>query len=286
MREAEGGAARFGQASGARVLAQQPVPPMISTYLSYKLIARDLDRSLSIQASDRQVSLESKYYLEHIGKVETIDDFLADSRLFKFAMKAFGLEDMAYAKGYMRKVLTEGVDDEKAFVNRLNDERFRQFATVFDFAGKGRAATASSGAGQPVVDRYIRQSLEVAAGEDNEGVRLALYFQRSAPTVTSAYGILADEALLKVVYTAFGFPDEMRAADIDKQAQAIEARLDIETLQDPKAVDKLLTRFTALYDANNSAITDPVLSLFDVSSSPSVGLDLVMTLQNLKRGGV
>ena len=258
---------------------------MLSTYTSYRLIARDLDRSLSLKASERQVTLETNYYLENIGKVESIDEFLADTRLFKYAMKAFGLEDMAYAKAYMRKVLTEGTTDEKAFVNRIADERFKQFATVFDFAGNGPAAVEGSDAQQGVVDRYVRQSLEVSAGEENEGVRLALYFQRSASTVTSAYGILADEALLKVVFTALGFPDEMRGANIDRQAAAIEARLDVSSLQDPKEVEKLLTRFTALWDAADATNVSPLMTLFETSSSPSVGLDLVMTLQNLRRGG-
>ncbi len=258
---------------------------MLSTYTSYNLIARDLDRSLTLKASERQVARESDYYLENIGKVETIDEFLADTRLFKYAMKAFGLEEMSHAKAYMRKVLTEGIVDDDAFVKRLADERFTQFATVFNFAGKGAATVEGSTVRQGVVDRYVRQSLEVSAGEENEGVRLALYFQRSAASVKSAYGILADEALLEVVFTALGFPDEMKAANIDKQAAAIEARLDIASLQDPKEVDKLLKRFTALWDAADPSSLSPLLTLFETSSAPSVGLDLVMSLQNLKRGG-
>ncbi|MFM9856887.1 DUF1217 domain-containing protein [Pseudoxanthobacter sp. M-2] len=258
---------------------------MLSTYTSYKLITRDLDRSLTLKASERQVALESDYYLENIGKVETIDDFLDDTRLFKFAMKAFGLEEMSYAKAYMRKVLTEGISADDAFVKRLSDDRFTQFATMFNFEGKGSSAVEGSAVRQGVVDRYVRQSLEVSAGEENEGVRLALYFQRSAASVTSAYGILADEAIQEVVFTALGFPDEMKAANIDRQAAAIEARLDIASLQDPKEVEKLLTRFTALWDAASSTNTSPLLMLFETSSAPSVGLDLVMSLQNLKRGG-
>ena len=258
---------------------------MLSTYTSYRLITRDLDRSLSLKASERQVALETDYYLKHIDNVETIDDFLADTRLFKYAMKAFGLEEMSHAKAYMKKVLTEGVIDKDAFVKRLDDDRFTQFATVFDFAGKGTAAVVGKAVHQGVVDRYVRQSLEVSAGEDNEGVRLALYFQRSAASAKTAYGILADKALLEVVFTALGFPDEMRAANIDRQAAAIEARLDVASLQDPKEVDKFLKRFTALWDAADTSNVSPVLTLFDTAQTPSVGLDLVMTLQNLKRGG-
>ena len=56
------------------------------------------------------MALETAYYLKHIGDVKSIDDFIKDTRLFNYAMKAFGLEDMAYAKAFMRKVLVEGVE--------------------------------------------------------------------------------------------------------------------------------------------------------------------------------
>ena len=125
------------------------------------------------------------------------------------------------------------------------------------------------GTTQGIVDRYVRQQLEVSAGEDNEGVRLALYFQREAPRVTSAYGLLADQALWQVVKTVFGFPDGMAAEDIEKQAAAVEHRLDIGSLQDPEALDRLLTRFTAAWDASDNAVPDPVMSLF-TSTSPTL----------------
>ena len=35
------------------------------------------------------------YYLAKIGEVKSVDDFLKNDRLFRFAMKAAGLGDMA-----------------------------------------------------------------------------------------------------------------------------------------------------------------------------------------------
>ena len=56
----------------------------------------------------------------------------------------------------------------------------------------------------------------------NEGVRLALYFQRKAPTITSALSILADKALLKVTQTTLGLPTSMSQAEIETQEAMIE----------------------------------------------------------------
>jgi hypothetical protein len=58
------------------------------------------------------------------------------------------------------------------------------------------------------VEKYTRQKLEQDAGTSDDNVRLALYFERKAPTIKTAFQILADAALLKVVQTALGIPKE------------------------------------------------------------------------------
>lgn len=257
---------------------------MLSTFTTYQRIAADIDGSLSRKAADRSVALESDYYRRTIGSIKSIDDFVGNTRLFKYAMKAFGLEEMDHAKGFIRKILEGGVADEKSLANRLADDRFVRLATTFDFAANGEATTDAADATEGVVDRYVRQSLEVDAGEDNEGVRLALYFQREAPKVTSAYGLLADPALWEVVKTVYGFPAEMGGADIDKQKSAVDKRLDVADLKDPEKLARMIQRFTASWDATQ-ATSDPVLDLFTGGSGGSVSLDLVMTLHNLRHGG-
>jgi len=261
---------------------------MQTTSATYRLLASDLTRTLTQTSAEKPVALETAYYLKNIGNIKSIDDFLSDTRLFKYAMNAFGLSDMDNAKAFMRKVLTEGVSDSSSFANRLNDERFVRFAETFNFAANGDQTTASTDAQQGVVDRYLRQTLETEVGADNQGVQLALYFQREAPNVSSAYGLLGDSALWKVVQTVFGFPDAMANAGIDEQAAAVNAQLDVADLKDPAKLDKLITRFTAMWDATQDTQQDPVISLFssDMNAAPvDVNLNLVMTLNTLKHGG-
>ncbi|CAN5197782.1 DUF1217 domain-containing protein [soil metagenome] len=259
---------------------------MLTTSAAYRLATRDLPRTLERTQAEPSVALETKYYLDNIGAVKSIDDLVKNTRLFTYAMKAFGLEDMASAKAFMRKVVAEGVSASNSFANRLADDRFVAFAQTFSFPDDGDATTSKTEAVQGVTDRYVRQSLETEAGETNDGVRLALYFLREAPTVKSAYGLLGDDALWKVIQTVFGFPDAMANADIEKQAAAVTARLDIADLKDPEKLDKLIQRFTAVWDATEVAAADPVLNLFTNSgSTTSVDLDLIMTLNSLKHGG-
>src|SRR5260221_14696157 len=99
-------------------------------------------------------------------------------------MKASGMEDMTYAKAFMRKVLTEGTDDPKSFANTLTDPRYKTFAETFNFARSDATTTIFDRTRQGTVDGYVRQTLEEDAGQDNEGVRLALYFARNASRIT------------------------------------------------------------------------------------------------------
>jgi hypothetical protein len=260
--------------------------PVISTYTSYRLIAQDIPKSLERIASQPQVARESEHYLSRISEIKSIDEFMADTRVFAYAMKAHGLEDMTYAKAFMRKVLTEGVDDDSAFANKLADSKYREFAETFNFAKQGAAATIFGKAQQGTVDKYHRLTLEEEAGADNTGVRLALYFERTAPQLTSVYGILADNALADVVRTALGLPSELAASDIDKQADLLKSRIDIEDFKDPDKLGKFLDRFTALWELQNPSegFADSSL-LLGSSSGFGITPELMLSINNLKLGG-
>ena len=373
---------------------------MLSTSLSFQLINRDIGKSLDRVGNQAAVKRETEYFRANIGKVTSAEELIKDTRLFNYAMKAFGLSDMAYAKGFMKKVLKEGIVDPDSFANKLTDKRYAEFAKAFDFTTSAERTTTYNAARDGTIDSfiaravsngsfplseaatqetnyfranignvesiddllgntrlldyalvafrlegldlsrtelaklleggvtdpdspankhdnanvakfvaafdfvtlgektttyvaarddaisgYMRQTLEENAGNDNEGVRLALYFQRKAPTIKSFYQILGDPALAKVVRTALGFPDSMAQADIDRQVAAIDKRLDIEDFTDPKKLEKFLSRFSAMWDVtNNSATaTSPALTILSGSSSYGISADTLMAITTLKR---
>ena len=262
---------------------------MLTTSDSYRLIASDITKSLKNLAKDPQIDRESKYYLEHIGQIKTVDDFIKNDRIYRFAMKAFGLEDMAYAKAFVKKVLKEGISDPDAFANTLTDQRFKELATTFNFAALGEVATVTEDAGQKTVDRFLRMSLEQRSGEQNEGVRLALYFARKAPTVSSTLGILADKALLKVVQTALDVPPETALMDLDKQVEMYAKRFKVADFKDSKKLEAFITRFTTMYEMQNGSATSnaTMTATTPFLSGTTVGIstDVLASLQLLKLGG-
>jgi hypothetical protein len=258
---------------------------VVTTSASYRIVSADLTRSLANTARQPQVARESRNYLASIEKTKSVDAFIKNDRVYRYAMKAFGLEDMAYAKAFMKKVLTEGVANPDSFANSLADSRYKEFAKVFDFAALGESTTLFEATRQGTVDRYVRQALEEQAGESNEGVRLALYFARKAPEITSTMGILADKALLQVVQTALNIPAAAAMQDIDKQAADLAKRLDLADFKDAKKLDRFITRFTSMWEASSGATSTTSALALSQPLEAGIGASLLASLQNLKLGG-
>jgi hypothetical protein len=373
---------------------------VLSTFVSYKLISSDIGKALDRVEKTKTVDRATDYYLENIVNVKSIDEFLDDDRLYRFAMKAHGLEDMIYAKAFIRKALEGGIADSDSFANKLTDKRYAEFVQTYNFAALGEAATTynkaqveipkgyflqAEAAGldptkdklvqqetryfqanitkiksidelmknerlltyamaafgldsqtedldhirelleggtrdpdapvhdeadayiafvasldfeglgeqattynraqQPAMDKYLRQTLEETAGETNEGVRLALYFERKAPNLTSFYQVLSDPALAQVVRTALALPAEFANADIDRQVKLFEQKLDIEDFKDPEKLQKFMQRFTALWDVTNGPQIpqSPALTILSQPAQFGLSNDLLTTIQSMKK---
>ncbi|MTI16942.1 DUF1217 domain-containing protein [Rhodobacteraceae bacterium RKSG542] len=257
---------------------------MLDTTLRYTMVTRDYEKTVAMKAADPMVQRESEYYLETIRDIKTIDEFLANDRIFNYAMEAMGLGDMTWAKGMMREALEGGVSEDDSFANMMTDERYADFVTAFNFEAYGETATSFDRAQQEIVDAYIQQSIETTEGEQNNGVRLALYFERKAPEINSAYDILADPALYEVVSIAIGMPDSLRGSDVDRQADYINERLDIASLKDPEVLEDFILKFTNLYDVTYNVTAAPTLQLF-AGSGNGVSPDLLLQVNSLKLGG-
>jgi hypothetical protein len=262
----------------------------VGTYLS---VAKDLTRWRKIAAQRPQTASDTKYLAANIGKATSADALMKDRRLFNIAMKAFGLGDMAYASGMMRKVLEQGVDSPKDLANTLNNSNILAFAKAFDYAGKN-APVDTTHFVKSVTDRYVEQAMQADQGAQNPGVQLALYFRERAPQLKTIYGVLADKSLLKVVQTALDIPTASSRQPVDTQARLMKSKVNIDDFKDPKKLDAFIKRFAAMYDMQNpgagaSVDNNANALLYSASflgSGQAVGVDMSLLLrrQNAARG--
>ncbi|MBY5873103.1 DUF1217 domain-containing protein [Rhizobium leguminosarum] len=176
---------------------------MVSTYVSYLAVARNLGASLSNVASQATVARDSNYYKENIGKVTTADEFMSDYKLYSYAMKAYGLEDMTYAKAFMKKVLESDLSDSSSFANSLSDTRYAEFAAAFKFAGETKMAQ-SDVQRDNLLDAY-EESFDTEADDIADATD---YFEENISSITSVDDLLSSSKLKNYVLTAFGLSTE------------------------------------------------------------------------------
>lgn len=229
---------------------------------------------------------EIEYFEKQMETITTVDQLLADSRTVNFLLESQGLDPKSVAKDDLKQMFASDLDDPKSYVNQLSDKTFAKIVSSFNFDIEGNLTPDTVGTVQQrsdvlqTVNSYYRQTLEEEQGSSNEGVRLALYFERKASSITSAYDVLGDTALLNFFKTAYNLSTYFSSMDLEKQAATVEKFVELDQLSDPDYVQKVIQRFTALYDSQNGAANSPALSILQ-GGSYSINPDTLLAVAQL-----
>ena len=153
------------------------------------------------------------YFTEKIGAITSAADLVADRRLLKVALGAFGMDSEIDKKAFIRKVLVEGTTDPKALASRLTDKSYARLSDAFGFGEAGGPNTADAGFATTITAAYKTHAFEVAVGDADNNMRLAMNFRREVAALAargedgaSWYNILGSKPLRQVFEKAFGLP--------------------------------------------------------------------------------
>jgi hypothetical protein len=164
-------------------------------------------------------------------------------------MRAFDLEDQIFGKALVRKTLESDISESNALVNRLTDPNIKTMYKTLGFEpGGGSANFADLDWQSDIIARFKERLVLNNAAENNEGAGLALDFKAKVSGINSWFDVLKDADLGKFMRRALGVPDAVIGVDIDRQADIFAQKFDITKLKDPSEVDKLVSRFAAVYD--------------------------------------
>ncbi|NTJ41374.1 DUF1217 domain-containing protein [Agrobacterium larrymoorei] len=236
-------------------------------------------------AATKKANTEVDYFKEQMLSVKSAREMLADNRLKNFVLEANGIDPESVTTADLQRMFTSDLSDPRSSVNTQENGRFAEIVASFNFDATGAVSeTAAQGIQQrgavlETTNRYAQQTLEEQQGNTNPGVRLALYFERTAPTVGSAFTILSDDALFEFFRTAYSLPQTIANMDVSKQADLVRKYMDVERLQDPDYVTSLVKRFTALYDLQNSSTASPALSI--MNGGASINPDTLLAVAQL-----
>jgi hypothetical protein len=223
---------------------------------------RFLQRTEAIQqelvSNSPRVTRELEHFDANIAKATTAEALVEDPVLLRVALTAFGLEDQMANKAFLLKVLEEGTEQDDAFANKLADTRFQKFAKAFGYGNIAGPPVKISTFQEGIKEDYLRQSYQIAVGEQDNDLRLALNFVSSIKEIaeesdsdnTGWLDVMGQISLRTVVEKAFGLPSETVALDLDRQseifeqkASAILGQADASVFQDPEKVDEVVRRF-------------------------------------------
>lgn len=204
-----------------------------------------------------QIQRDIAHFAEKIGTISSAADLVADRQLMRVALGAFGLDGEIDKRAFIRRVLEDDLDDPRALANRLTEPAYREMAVAFGFGTEGGARTGDAGFASKIIADYKTRAFEVAVGESNNAMRLALNFRREMAEMSQGDGaswfrVLGSKPLREVFEGAYGLPSQFGRIDVDQQRDVMRdktSRLfggsDLTVFQDPEAVEKVINRFLA-----------------------------------------
>ncbi|MBT9368854.1 DUF1217 domain-containing protein [Rhizobium sp. CSW-27] len=237
------------------------------------------------EAAKEKASDEVTYYSEKMLSIQSASDFINDERLVKVVLTAYDIDASTVTTDFLKQVFSSDLSDPNSFVNKQENTAWAEILGTFNFNTSGKlearesTGVQSQGKVLETQNRYTRQTLEEEQGESNNGVRLALYFERMSHSITSAYDILGDTALLEFFRVSFQLPESFSNLDVDKQAELVNKYMNLEDLKDPEKVSKMVDKFTVMYDLENSDSSSSALSILTGSAnSAGISADLLYSL--------
>ena len=209
----------------------QPIVPL-SGYSGWLFLERTVDTQRAAFKESAEIVRDTDAFRERIGQITTAEDLVADRQLLTVALGAFGLDDDINNSFFIRTILEEGTTDDDALANRLSDSRYSAFSEAFGFGEASLPRTGLSSFADEIIGRYETEQFEIAVGEQDNDLRIALNFGPALDDVVSGsntndarwFSMMGNAALRSTFETALGFPSSFASIDLDKQLEQFKAR--------------------------------------------------------------
>lgn len=262
-------------------MTYQPVLP-ITGLAGWSFLSRTLETQTKAFAKSPEISRDTEYFQKNIANARTAADLVSDRRLLRVALGAFGLGDDLNSKAFVQKILEGGTQDSDALAMKLSDERYRNFSKAFGYGNPGGAVTGNQTWANDIVAKFRTQQFEVAIGNQDQSMRLALASKRTMADIATGPGndqtrwlkVMGHPPLRQVFETALGLPSSFAQADLDLQVAEFSYRAkrqlgieDLSELVDPAVQKKVVERFLLRDQIQANA----------VQSSASIALTLLQS---------
>ncbi|WP_368185791.1 DUF1217 domain-containing protein [Aestuariibius sp. HNIBRBA575] len=246
-------------------MTYQPVVP-ISGYAGWRFLNRTLDMQKQAFEESSTIVRKSDYFRENITKIKSAEELVGNRRLLEVALGAFGLDDDINNKFYIEKVLSEGTINDDSLANKLSDKRYAAFSEAFGFGNMGGAGRVRfDGFADEILEKYDDRQFELAVGEQDNSMRLALNMPSALDEVLSNsstidgqwFSLMGNTPIRTMFETALGFSSSFGSLDIDLQlsnfkerSESVFGTSDLSEFQDSEMQEKLTRLFLVQSEIN------------------------------------
>ncbi len=248
-------------------MTYQPIVPF-GGYAGWVVLQNTRDTQQTAFNNSAQIQRDTDYFRENIADIKTAEDLVSDYKLLKVALGAFGLDEDINNKFFIEKVLSEGSLDDESIGNKLSDKRYLALAEAFGFGDFNTPNTVLSDFPDEIISAYQDKQFQIAVGETNEDMRLALNLQDELTDISTKdttdngrwYSVMGNEALRQVFQTAFGLPTSVSGLDLDQQLTIFRDKADqyfgaseVAQFSDPEKQEDLVKLFLIRSELANTA---------------------------------
>lgn len=235
----------------------QPVIP-VTGLGGWRFLQRTYDAQFDAFTKSVELQRDSDYFRENITNVTSAEELVADRRLMTVTLGAFGLQDDIDNRYFIRKVLEEGTTSDDALANRFADPRYAELSQAFGFGPQEYLKIGEPLFVEAIIARFEASSFEIAAGEQDASMRVALYAERELPEIATMDGsndakwftIMGEPPLRQLFEKALNLPEAFGQVDIDQQlkvfkqrAQAVFGTSDLSDFTDPELIQDAITKY-------------------------------------------
>jgi len=239
-----------------------------------------LKRTMAAQQATMQASSamqrDEGYFRDRIARIASARELVDDRRLLRITLESFGLEADVDARAFIRKILEGGTADPKALANRLADKRYRSLAEAFDFSDPTAPPTRRKGFADEILSLRRARRFEVAVGETDNDLRLALNAERELAALASSsmgenakwFTLMGNQPLREVIEGAFGLPSSFGRLDVDRQLRTLKQQAQrrfgassLDQFAEPDRMNRLVRDFLVRRQAASPAPASPALMM-------------------------
>ncbi len=246
----------------------------IPVYLS--IVKNEQTAVTKTEVGDTTSQNAVKHFEAAASTIQTPQALIKDYASLQVVLGAFGMSSMIGETAIISKLMTQDPTSPTSLAKTSGNALWQRFAQ--QMSGWTSTATPLTTKNvSTIASQYLTNQFETNQNKSSPGMEDALYFTRTASSITSVNALMSDPTQLNVVETVLGLdPTQFGALDFDQQQAIITKDVNLKSFSSASSIQRYAEQYLAINEMNppSSAPSWGVESLFgsDDTSNSLLGI--------------